>query len=129
MGFYIVKVTSDNKIEPIKKESADLDLKELQEMVGGYIEAVSPILIRELDPYMRMLVNESGKIYDLPANRMGTALYGNPYDGIVGDIVLCTTFNADPEADPDLYAFDQADFERLMKWLPRLMKKIESVPV
>lgn len=129
MNYYIVKVSSDDQVETIKKERVDLDLKELQEMVGGYIEVVCPVLIRELDPYMRMVVNESGKIYDLPANRMGTALYGNPYDGIVGDIVLCTAFNPDPEAEPDIYAFNQEDYDRLISWLPRLLKKLKNMPI
>ena len=129
MNYYIVKVSSDDQVETIKKERIDLDLKELQKLVDGYIEVVSPIMLREVYPDLKMIINESGKLYDLPVNRMGTALYGNPDDCIVGNIVFCTTFNPDPEADPDIYAFDQEDYERLISWLPRLLKKLKNVPI
>lgn len=60
-------------------------LKELQGFVGGYIE-----LIHLGDT--TMVVNEEGKVMDLDANPLATAIYRNQYqttDYIAGDALLC----------------------------------------
>lgn len=62
-------------------------LEELQKIVGGYIELI----------YLRnylMIVNEEGKIYNLPINvdatevaRFNQSIMPNDY--IVGDVLIC----------------------------------------
>lgn len=64
-------------------------LKEMQAIVGGYIE-----IINLSDGYM--VINEEGKIYKLPINENATALvhgYGAIFsnDYIVGDALVCST--------------------------------------
>ena len=78
---------SDEKItvlvvEPMKgaytKEICGL--KEMQELIGGYIEAV-PLL--DTDPVVAV-VNEEGKLLGLPYNRPLFGEDGKPYDLICG---------------------------------------------
>jgi hypothetical protein len=57
-----------------------LNLKEIQEMVGGYMEIV------RLPEGMNLIVNEEGRMLDLPMNRQASEHYGQ---AIVGDAILC----------------------------------------
>jgi len=68
------------------KASSEIDLKFLQESVGGYIEMVW------LDEELVMVVDEEGKLKDKPINTKATQLYQKkfgPVDFIVGDVVVC----------------------------------------
>ena len=68
--------------EPVVKEVLD-DLEALQKEVGGHIEATYPFE----DP-VGIIMNEEGKIMDLPLNR---ALYtedGEIYDIIAGGFLI-----------------------------------------
>lgn len=63
------------------------NLEELQELVGGYIEVIN------LSANKALVVNEEGKLHNLPVNKIATALaqYCNaifPTDCIVGDAVV-----------------------------------------
>ena len=54
-------------------------LKQMQELVGGYVEFV----------YLKdkvLIVNEEGLLYGLPRNNQATEIAGHP---IVGDAILC----------------------------------------
>lgn len=54
-------------------------LKQMQELVGGYVEFV----------YLNdkvLIVNEEGLLYGLPRNNQATEIAGHP---IVGDAILC----------------------------------------
>lgn len=54
-------------------------LKQMQELVGGYVEFV----------YMNdkvLIVNEEGLLFGLPRNNQATEIAGHP---IVGDAILC----------------------------------------
>jgi hypothetical protein len=54
-------------------------LKQMQELVGGYVEFV----------YLKdkvLIVNEEGLLYGFPRNNQATEIAGHP---IVGDAILC----------------------------------------
>jgi hypothetical protein len=71
------------KISP--KNGRDFSLKELKEIVGGYIE-----IINLGDDYM--VVNEVGKLIGLPFNPKATRIYQHFTridDYIVGDVLIC----------------------------------------
>lgn len=73
-------------IEP--KNGTDFKLEELHDIVGGYIELV------RLNNKEYMVVNEEGKLYNLPFNAMATSLYHKEIpqakdDYIVGDVLVC----------------------------------------
>lgn len=56
-------------------------LRELQKIVDGHIEILT------LNGNEIMVVNEEGKIHDLPLNLQATELFG--LDVIVGDVLVC----------------------------------------
>ena len=60
-------------------------LKELQTVVGGYIECLS------LNNDMTMVVNEEGKLEGLPCNGLATEIACNSgfFDIIVGPALVC----------------------------------------
>ena len=65
-------------------------LEELQTIVGGLIEVIG--VSNPEWPYDTMVINEEGKLYELPMNKDATAiadLYMNDY--VVGDVLLCNT--------------------------------------
>lgn len=61
-------------------------LKELQNVVGGYIENL------RIDDNHIMVLNEDGKYMKLPHNAQATALVAPlllSWDHIVGDVIVC----------------------------------------
>lgn len=74
-----------------KNKSGEFSLKELNSVVGGYIEVV-----RCLDNKNFLIINEDGKSMNLDVNHKATELYcGNRLvDFIVGDVVLCNAKEA-----------------------------------
>ena len=71
-------------IEP--KNGRDFQLEELQAIVGGLIQII------EISDTEIMVINEEGKLENLPLNEQATAIYQKQvYDGdfIVGDVLIC----------------------------------------
>ena len=79
-------IKTDGQVISVQpKNGKNFSLKELKEIVGGFIE-----IIRMNDKYM--VVNEEGKLERLPYNAPATGLYwGNVgcNDYIVGDVLVC----------------------------------------
>lgn len=79
--------TNLDVIEVTPKNGMDFSLEELRGFVGGFIEIVP------LSPSQIMVINEEGKLNDLPVNALATnALYlamGDFCDVIVGDALIC----------------------------------------
>lgn len=73
--------TTGEVIEVEPKNGKDFKLKELQEIVHGYVELVN------FSPTEYMVVNEEGHLIDLPLNPSATILYKK--DLIVGDVLIC----------------------------------------
>ena len=63
------------------KNGTDYKYEELKEFVGGYIEIV-PINDHEI-----MVVNEEGKLNNLPVNHIASLLY--KYDTICSNVLVC----------------------------------------
>ena len=78
---------ADGSIIDVKPNNGtDFSLEELQEIVGGYIEIVG-LMDNEI-----MVINEEGKLIDLPFNENATQLYQEVdgfYDYIAGDVLVC----------------------------------------
>jgi hypothetical protein len=73
-------------IDVVPENGTDFQLDELQKIVGGYIEIVG-LLDNEI-----MVINEEGKLADLPVNENATEIYNEVdgfYDYIVGDVLVC----------------------------------------
>lgn len=70
------------EVEP--KNGKDFSLEELQKFVGGYIECIYP------DSKTVMILNENGKIDNLPYNDKATTIAKVwPHDVIVGTVLVC----------------------------------------
>lgn len=68
------------------KNGKDFSLKEMQEIVDGYIE------ILDLNDGRIIVLNEEGKCDGLPYNHLATLMYRKSYntlDFIVGDVLVC----------------------------------------
>ena len=82
----IIKV--DGSVEVVDPENGnDFSLEELKSYVGGYIEALYGA---GHDVYM--ILNEEGKLKDLPVNPLATEIFrtdfGGGQDYIVGDVII-----------------------------------------
>ena len=74
-----IVVTTDLEIRI--EEFSDPLYKTVGSAVGGYIEHVKPARLRH--PYC-MIVNEEGRLLDLPLNYVGSYFYGTDEPDIVG---------------------------------------------
>lgn len=75
------------KVEPRNKN--DFQADELNDIVGGHFEIV-PIYIENVRHWM--VLNEEGKIHELPINKVATKLFvlaTGRYDSIHGDVLIC----------------------------------------
>lgn len=85
---------ADGTEEPITPKAADglFELEELQAAVGGYIE-IQSIGYLPNGTSMHMVMNEEGKLKDLPVNGEATVIWwtycGGPTDSIHGDVLIC----------------------------------------
>lgn len=74
-------------LEVSPENGKDFSLEELQDFVDGYIEVVS------MSDEEYMVVNEEGKLMNLPYNENATRVYnkafGIPIDYIVGNALVC----------------------------------------
>lgn len=116
--YYTITLKPDMTAVVHTHKALDLELPFMQEQVHGYIEIVGAnIPVHPSSRNIRMIINEDGKCQKLPINTLGTAMYGNPYDVIVGDVVICSTYNPDPDAEPDVYAMCREEYEQVMSWI------------
>lgn len=90
-----------------------ITLEELQFMVGGYIETVPTLNLPEMNGRrIIMVVNEEGKLKNLPRNSQATLVAAiRADDYIVGRAVLCK------EDGEELRPFDEDETEKLLKKL------------
>jgi hypothetical protein len=71
------------KVDGTKAEINDTELATLQGAVGGLIQIVNT------PDGKLMVMDEEGKLKGKQVNETATALYNNPYDVVVGDVVIC----------------------------------------
>lgn len=85
MKQYII-TTGGEQIEVAPVKGEQFTLKELQDIVGGYIQLLY------LPHGSIMVINEEGKVHGLPYNEVATiALGGSDYEGeyVVGRVLIC----------------------------------------
>lgn len=89
----IIILYPDGRVE-VRRTAEILDLHEMQEIVGGYIEMAGTILPDTEDGITPvMVVNEEGKISELAENELAYDIHDNWRDPIVGTAVLCGAEN------------------------------------
>lgn len=89
-----IKITTDKKVTRVRPKNKVFTLDELQKQVGGYIELLPLKSVPEFKLQDAVMVmNEEGKLLDLPMNQMATDLLTRNYpkstDVIVGDVLIC----------------------------------------
>ena len=79
-------ITADNVISVVDvKENGEPLYQLVRNTVGGYMENVYP---RALPNGYVMVVDEEGKLKHKPVNQLGSILYMNAADVIVGDVII-----------------------------------------
>ena len=83
-----VVIKTDGTMDALQpKNNKVFTLEELKSVVGGYIEIVP------LEEGYSMVVNEEGKLLNLPINEGATRYYRNSRnteDFIVGNVLICS---------------------------------------
>ena len=108
-------VTTDRKMYP-KDFGYPIRSNSVSKVLGGYMEIVRPMLLKR--PYC-ILVNDEGRIRNLPINEFGTFLY---QDIIAGNLILAKEELVDGERD--IIGLDDKELDGLIK---RLADTIELV--
>lgn len=118
-----IVVTTDLEIRI--EEFSDPLYKTVGSAVGGYIEHVRPARLRH--PYC-MIVNEEGRLLDLPLNYVGSYFYGTDQHGepIVGNIVIMK--DGYRNGEPDIVGLDDSEVERVKYTISTLMSMMNLQP-
>ncbi len=80
--------TDGTRTDAVPANGTDFSLKEMQKIVGGLVQII------DLDESKCIVLNEEGKLDDLPFNEEATKLflsYFRTNDYIVGDVLICDT--------------------------------------
>ena len=105
MSEYIVIITPAPKVTfTVKETDSEKMLGDLQDAVDGFIEIVRPF--GRFGGHLVMVVNEEGLIQDLPANPIGSLIYG---DMIAGTIVIMK--EGIRNGEPDLIGLTEEETE------------------
>nr|DAF75779.1 MAG TPA: protein of unknown function DUF3846 [Caudoviricetes sp.] len=104
-----IVITTENEMR-VQEFSKPAHLS-IGDAVGGWIEIVHPVRLEQ--PYC-MIVNEEGRLLNLPINSFGSFLYGTDYHGnpIFGDIVLLKE-GIDSDGERDILGLAGQDIKYL----------------
>ena len=118
-----IVVTTDLEIRI--EEFSDPLYKTVGSAVGGYIEHVKPARLRH--PYC-MIVNEEGRLLDLPLNYVGSYFYGTDQHGepIVGNIVIMK--DGYRGGEPDIVGLNDVEAEQIKDVIIDLIEPLQQQP-
>lgn len=118
-----IVVTTDLEIRI--EEFSDPLYKTVGSAVGGYIEHVKPARLHH--PYC-MIVNEEGRLLDLPLNYVGSYFYGTDQHGepIVGNIVIMK--DGYRGGEPDIVGLNDVEAEQIKDVIIDLIEPLHQQP-
>ena len=118
-----IVVTTDLEIRI--EEFSDPLYKTVGSAVGGHIEHVKPARLRH--PYC-MIVNEEGRLLDLPLNYVGSYFYGTDQHGepIVGNIVIMK--DGYRGGEPDIVGLNDVEAEQIKDVIIDLIEPLHQQP-
>ena len=118
-----IVVTTDLEIRI--EEFSDPLYKTVGSAVGGYIEHVKPARLRH--PYC-MIVNDEGRLLDLPLNYVGSYFYGTDQHGepIVGNIVIMK--DGYRGGEPDIVGLNDVEAEQIKDVIIDLIEPLHQQP-
>lgn len=119
----VVVVTTD--LEVRVEDFEEPLYKTVGSAVGGYIEHVKPARLRH--PYC-MIVNEEGRLLDLPLNYVGSYFYGTDQHGepIVGNIVIMK--DGYRGGEPDIVGLNDVEAEQIKDVIIDLIEPLHQQP-
>jgi len=103
-----IKLNTDGVAVEVDLAEQGSQLKQLQEAVGGWIEAV------DLNPTLTMWCNEEGKLIGLPFNSLATDLWEEFFgktDSIKGNVI----FTGGVDEEGSTLGLDEATANKLRK--------------
>lgn len=119
MEFKLIKLTTTNEIEVIDRNDQYVDFHELRALCGcDTIQIVGASAY----PQCLMCIDDEGKIFHKDVNLLASILYSNPYDFIVGDVVVGTRISPNPYDEPDLFCMCSADADVIVNALNEIKK-------
>lgn len=121
MKYKLICISTDAKFTTKEYDAPSVPLEDLRECVGGYIEIVRPAFLEPVEPFLLMVLDEDGKLKEKPINDLASLLYCNPFDCIVGNVVIGTRFNEDPTAEPDIYAMPDWMSDKVERYLKKIV--------
>lgn len=118
-----IVVTTDLEIRI--EEFSDPLYKTVGSAVGGYIEHVHPM---RLARPLCMIVNEEGRLLDLPLNYVGSYFYGTDQHGepIVGNIVIMK--DGYRGGEPDIVGLNDVEAEQIKDVIIDLIEPLHQQP-
>jgi len=96
-GYLVIK--PDGEVALVSSKSPQFTLEELQLGAECCTIQIVPGRVSE----MLLCIDDEGKLLGKPINRKATILFGQKEDFIVGTAIVGTSYNEDPEAEPDIY--------------------------
>lgn len=119
MDFKLIKLTTTNEIEVIDRNDQYVDLHELYALCGCDTIQIVGVGVH---PQWLMCLDDNGKILNKDVNLLASILYNNPYDFIVGDVVVGTRFTPNPNDEPDLFCMSNDDADEIVRALNEIKK-------
>lgn len=118
-----VVVTTDNEVRVY--DFNDPLYKTVGSAVCGYIEHVHPMRLPR--PFC-MIVNEEGRLRNLPLNHIGSYFYGTDQHGepIVGNIVVMK--DGYRNGEPDIVGLDDSEAEQVKYTISTLISMMNLQP-
>lgn len=118
-----VVVTTNHEVRV--EDFSDPLYKTVGSAVGGYIEHVHPM---RLARPLCMIVNEEGRLLDLPLNHIGSFFYGTDQHGepIVGNIVVMK--DGYRNGEPDIVGLDDSEVEQVKYTISTLISMMNLQP-
>lgn len=118
-----VVVTTNHEVRV--EDFSDPLYKTVGSAVGGYIEHVHPMRLAR--PFC-MIVNEEGRLLDLPLNHIGSFFYGTDQHGepIVGNIVIMK--DGYRGGEPDIVGLNDVEAEQIKDVIIDLIEPLHQQP-
>lgn len=118
-----VVVTTNHEVRV--EDFSDPLYKTVGSAVGGYIEHVHPM---RLARPLCMIVNEEGRLLDLPLNHIGSFFYGTDQHGepIVGNIVVMK--DGYRGGEPDIVGLNDVEAEQIKDVIVDLIEPLHQQP-
>lgn len=118
-----VVVTTNHEVRV--EDFSDPLYKTVGSAVGGYIEHVHPM---RLARPLCMIVNEEGRLLDLPLNHIGSFFYGTDQHGepIVGNIVVMK--DGYRNGEPDIVGLNDVEAEQIKDVIIDLIEPLHQQP-